>query len=450
MRVRTHFVRVAAALALAGGLAIGPPPAGADREGQGPATPAPPDTLAVQTPETLEFTPDSEETPPPRHGRRGERRYATEEEWLSTPFGERLLTEPDAWHVPHGHRGRLDMTIDYNRVDPLRLGMAGQVQDPSTMSPRLGGRVEYAMGRERLLYGIQLEQPLLPHGRLGFGVSMSRRTDHSELQQMDDIENSLMLLFARRDYRDYFEREGFGAYLAWRVPDFSVVSVHVRNDTYRSLALRGGTGSLFERDHALRDNPLIDEGDVHAVLLRLERQARHTRRTKAGLYHWIEVERAGRGLGGDFEYTRALADLRSVLRLSPTATLVLRAVAGSAAAGELPEQKRFMVGGVDGLRAHAFAEYRGDQMLLGQAEYMAGLWRPHARGFEPGMHVIAFVDAGRAWDNPRHGWDPRRQHLQFDGGFGLGNGDDLRVYVARNLQRPRSKAVLSVRLQRPF
>ena len=60
---------------------------------------------------------------------------------------------------------------------------------------------------------MQLEQPLLPPARLALGVSAVRRTDHSELQQVDDAENSLALLFARQDYRDYFEREGFGAYL---------------------------------------------------------------------------------------------------------------------------------------------------------------------------------------------------------------------------------------------
>ena len=79
------------------------------------------------------------------------------------------------------------------------------------------------------------------------GVDVSRRTDHGDLQQIDDVENSLLLLVAHEDWRDYFEREGVGAYLSWRVPDFSTVSVHVRSDRYRSLAVqrrtcpRGGT-----------------------------------------------------------------------------------------------------------------------------------------------------------------------------------------------------------------
>ena len=422
-----------------------------------PARAAEPDTLGAPPPGLLEFTPlapasDSLAAPSaPDAGLVGET------EWLSASFGERLLTEPEAWREwrghdgRHGHDGRFEPIADYNRADLLRIGFAGETQDPSTMAPRIGGRFEYATGRRRALYGVQLEQPLLPRGRLAFGVSMSRRTDHSELQQVDDVENSLALLFARQDYRDYFEREGFGAYLAWRVPDFSVVSVHARNDTYRSLRLQGGTRSIFERDRVLRDNPPVDEGDIHAVLLRLERQTRRTARTRAGLYHWIELERAGHGMGGDFEYTRALADLRSVLRLSPTATLALRAVGGTTATGVLPAQKQFTAGGVDGLRAHAFAQYRGNQLLLAQAEYTTALRRVRPRGFDAGLHAIAFVDAGRAWDDLGHAWDPARQHLQVDGGFGLATSEDnLRVYVARSLQRPRSGAVFSARLQRPF
>jgi outer membrane translocation and assembly module TamA len=209
--------------------------------------------------------------------------------------------------------------------------------------------------------------------------------------------------------------------------------------------------SLFARSRALRDNPPVDEGEIHALLLRLERQTRRTARTRAGFYHWVELEHAGHELGGDFAYTRALADLRSVVRLSPTATLALRAAGGSTLAGALPAQKEFTAGGADGLRAHAFAEYRGDRLLLAQAEYTTALWRVRPRGFDAGLHAIAFVDAGRAWDEPGRAWRPSRQHLVVDGGLGLTTAEDnLRVYVARSLQRSHSRAVFSVRLQRPF
>jgi hypothetical protein len=416
------------------------------------------DTLEVDTPGTLEFAPAPPESLPAAETRWGHPSLDAPE-CLGLPFGERLLTEPEVWGSRHRRGGfRLEPVGDYNRVDGVRLGIAAETQDPGSMLPRVGGRIEYALGRKRTTYGAQLEQPLLARARLGVGVSVSRRTDHSDLQQVDDVENSLALLFARQDYRDYFEREGCGAYVALRVPDVSIVSVHVRNDTYRSLALRPDTRSWFARDRELRDNPAVTEGEAHAVLLRLERQPRRAWRAHAGLYHWIEVERAGAGLGGDFAYTRGLADLRSVLRLTPGTTLVLRAAGGTTTAGTLPPQKQFTLGGVDGLRAHAFGRFRGDQLLLGQAECTVALPRPDrsaaraARGSSRSVaHAIVFVDAGDAWLGHEHAWDPAEQHIKVDGGVGLTTAEDnMRIYVARNLQRARASAMVSLRLQRPF
>lgn len=377
--------------------------------------------------------------------------YFQEDRWLRAPFGDNLITDPDAWRSLEDE-SRSHLIFDYNRVDRLRLGFGYEVQRPGTLLPRVGARIEYPFDRKRVGYGLQIEQPLMPPGRLAVGASMVRTTDHSELQQVEDFENTLALLFGRQDYRDYFEREGFGAYLSWRVPDFSTVSVHLRNDKYRSLPLQTGTVSWFNRDRQLRANPPVDEGEMRSVSLRLERLAHRTYRTRAGLYHWIELQRAGGArLGGDFTFTRLLADVRSVLRLSPATTLSLRGVVGYTPDGTLPFQKHFTVGGVDGLRAHTFAQYRGDQMLLGQAEYTAGLWPIRTGMLEGGVQAIAFLDVGRAWFDPSHSWSVADQHLGVDGGLGLALSEDgLRVYLAKNLQDADSDVVISLRLQRPF
>lgn len=386
-------------------------------------------------------------------------RLVAEEAWLRAPFGDRMLTPYEVWQSRRPRRfdrggvadGDAELLADYNRVDQLRIGLGLEAQRPESLLPRFGARIEYATGRKRWLSGVQLEQPLAPPARLVAGISWVRRTDHSDLQLVDDVENSLALLFGRSDYRDYFEREGHGAYLAWRVPDLSTISVHLRRDRYRSLATNRGTRSWFHRDRELRENPAVDDGEQRSVILRSERLARHTHRVRGGFYHWIELERAGRSLGGDFTYTRALADLRSVLRLSPASTLSMRAVAGATTAGDLPRQKAFTAGGVDGLRAHAFSEYSGDQMVLGQAEYSVGLWPIRTGSFDSDLQVIAFVDLGRAWSNPERTWDVNRQAMAVDGGFGVATADDdLRLYFARDLQHTDGDFVISLRLQRPF
>ena len=374
-------------------------------------------------------------------------------QWLRAPVGDALLTPPEPWRENHptGRGGDGALLLDYNRVDLLRYGVRLEAQQPETMYPRLGAKIEFATGRARWLYGVQVEQPLLPTARFVLGVGMTRSTDHPDLQQVEDVENSLALLFAHEDWRDYFEREGHGAYLSWRVPDFSTVSVHARSDEYRSLRSSRHIKSWFHTDRPLRENPAIDEGESHRALVRLERLAHHTSQTRGGFYHWIELQKAGGQLGGDFEYTRALADLRSVLRLSPAVTLSLRAVGGATLDGTLPAQERFALGGVDGLRAHAIGSFRGDQVALGQAEYTIGLWQVHGSGFEGGLHAIVFADAGTAWDHAEGGWDVTRQKFAVDGGFGIATSeDDVRLTFARNLQEPDSDFVVGLRLNRPF
>lgn len=400
--------------------------------------------------DTLRFAPHPPDVRAEEEGEVAEH-FGHAQVWRRAPFGDHLLTPTDQWLAEGRRHQRLDLHVDYNRVDPLRLGVSYEAQAPGTLYPRFGARYELATGRDRGLYGFQLEQPLVASGRYAVGGSAVRVTDHLDLQQVDDLENSLALLFARNDNRDYFEREGLGGYVAWRVPDFSDVSLHLRSDDYRSLPLYGTTRSWFRRDRDLRPNPAIDDGRARTVTLRLDRIAHRAHRARAGFYHWVEIERAGGRLGGDFAYTRALADLRAVVRVSPASTLALRGVAGTTGTGTLPAQRQFIAGGVDVLRAHAQGEYRGNEVALGQAELTAGLWRVRGRAFEGGLHAIAFMDAGRAWTNPDRAWDPQRQNMAVDAGLGVGTSEDnLRLYVARNLQHPGAGYVLSVRLQRPF
>jgi hypothetical protein len=365
------------------------------------------------------------------------------------PYGERILMNADTWEWAHGIGRYGGPLIDYNRVDMLRIGLAGQVGREQESMPRVGGRVEYAFGRTRWLYGVQFEQPLV--AGVAVGASMTRLTDHGELQQTEDWENSLALLFARQDYRDYFEREGFGGYMSARLGAVTTASVHLREDRYRSLPLDTGTRSWFNRDTPLRDNPPIDDGEGRTLTLRFERLARRVVRPSAGIYHWVAIETAGDRLGGDFRYTRAIADVRGVVRLSPATSVALRAIAGSTFDGRLPAQRGFALGGVDGLRAHNTAQFQGDQVLLLQGEYDLALWTLRRRWFDGGLRALVFIDSGKAWRNGGRGWDVNRQQLAVDGGFGLATDDDgLRVYFAQDLQEPRPDFNVGVRLQRPF
>jgi len=408
--------------------------------------PAPP---AAGIPDTLEFNaipPDTLTGTEAHHSEADQE----DQEWMSARTGDRLITDRDLWRARGSRTSTWKAFLDYNRVDRLRFGAGYELQVRDPMAPRLGGRLEYADGRDQTLYGVQIEQPILRPGRISVGASLVRRTDYHELHQLSDFENTVALLLARHDYRDYWDREGEGVYLAWRVPDFSTVSVHWRRDQYRTLVSHGAT-SWFNRDAELRPNPAIDDGETHTVALSMEKGARTTLHTQAGTYHWVEAEWAGGSLGGDFTYTRVLGDLRGVLRLTPATTLMLRGVAGTTTHGELPAQKVFPLGGPDGLRAHSFAQYQGEQVALIQAEYIIGLWKLRTGAFEGGLHAIVFADAGQAWTDPDHRWSIGDRKIEMDGGVGLAAAEDkLRVYFAKDLHRTSSPFVITARLQRPF
>ena len=146
-----------------------------------------------------------------------------------------------------------------------------------------------------------------------------------------------------------------------------------------------------------------------------------------------------------------LGDVRSVVRLSPASSLSLRVVGGTCTDGTLPGQKRFGVGGVDGLRGHPLNAFQGSQAAMTQAEYTLGLWALRGEGFEADLHAIVFVDTGTAWDNAGNHWDVQHQHFATDGGLGLATSeDDFRLYVARDLSDPNAPLTWSLRLQRPF
>ena len=370
--------------------------------------------------------------------------------WPRAPYGEGLLTGSEPWHTTERHQD-FDLLADYNRVDALRLGFRWRLRGDQPLMPRLAVRLEQAFGRERTNYGAEFEQPIQRSGHFAFGGFLLRRTDRNDLQQIADLDNSLSMLFSHYDFRDYFEREGAGAYVAWRVPDFSNISLHVQNNRYRSLHAFQDLWSISHGNRPLAPNPAIDEGEGHSLLLRLERAVPGAHGGRPSFCHWIEIDRAAHGMGGDFSYVRAIADVRGVIRLSPATSLALRGVAGHTPNGTLPLQKQFTLGGPDGLRAHPLDSFRGSRAALGQAEYDVNLWSVRGGGMGGGLHALAFADAGTAWNGNGSSYDLGGQKLAVDGGVGLALSDNsLNVCFARDLQDFDKEFVIQVRLERPF
>ncbi|HSV32437.1 MAG TPA: BamA/TamA family outer membrane protein [Atribacteraceae bacterium] len=108
-----------------------------------------------------------------------------------------------------------------------------------------------------------------------------------------------------------------------------------------------------------------------------------------GWYGILQVEMAGRFLGGDQHYTKYSLDLRNYIPAGEEAVVALRLQAGLADT-VLPEYDQFAIGGVGSLRGYDLHEFQGDKMLLFNLEYR---WE-----IAEGTQVVFFGDAGYAWD----------------------------------------------------
>ncbi|MCS7066863.1 MAG: outer membrane protein assembly factor, partial [Fimbriimonadales bacterium] len=109
--------------------------------------------------------------------------------------------------------------------------------------------------------------------------------------------------------------------------------------------------------------------------------------TRAGLYATALVEQTLRR--SDFQFSRVVGEARYYIPFGGERVLLLRGLAG-VASDSLPLSEKFWLGGFELLRGYDQDEFRGDQMLLGSAEFRF-----------PVMEAVQgalFVDVGAAWD----------------------------------------------------
>jgi len=124
-----------------------------------------------------------------------------------------------------------------------------------------------------------------------------------------------------------------------------------------SFLMRSLQGDLFQRDQAVRAEGTLEVAD---------------------------------GLGGDFKFTRFVAQLRGARRVSAHQTLFGRLLLG-VSGGDLPPQRRFALGGEGTLRGRPTKAYEGDQVALVTVEH----------AYEPlrWPAVIVLYEGGRTSDD---------------------------------------------------
>jgi hypothetical protein len=443
---------------------------------------------------------------PLRYTRSGDRIRATEQGIDEEPWWRRVEHEQD-WS---GTRLHVASAGAYNRVEGLPINLGPQMErDFDGWTARLDA---YAVLRTASSFrstdndvGHNLRTEIRLGGRRGvlLGAGAYDLVTPVEAWGLSNLETGLTSGLFRRDYRDWYNRQGGSLEAGFFVGPDATLKASYASEHWSPRAA-ANAWSLFRSDAAWRPNPTLDDARAHLARLALNIDTRSDEANPwAGWYvagefehGWVRFDSlAGTGVVRSYpatdaaQYNRLFVDLRRYNRVSRNVQLNLRVVAGGWLGGDaLPTERRLSVDGYDALPGFGFRRpvsgldvstcafgavpagmpAQCDRIALAQAEYRSALhlhlfdwdnddWvRPHLNA--NGAWVL-FLDAGRGWmTGPGSGSGPVRygrwtlpdpSTFHTDIGFGL-DFDNVGVYVAKALSEAGLPARVFIRLQHRF
>ncbi len=328
-------------------------------------------------------------------------------------------------------------TRPYNRIEALPLVIGPRIttggSNPFRFEALLIYRTEagFDPGDDDFGYQVRVRQWLGGYRDLWVEGGVQSIIDPVENWQLSNLENSLALFFFRRDYRDYYEREGWYGRFGWKASGL-FGSLEFRDERHRSVQTRGAWTILFNTEDDHRANAAADAGDLQSLALTVGVDTRNDPDEPwSGWYNQLSFEQAigGQLSGNDADFSHLLVDLRRYTRVSRNSVVALRLLGGGRIGDNpLPAQRQHVIGGVGSLPGYdqrvfdcgarsdpSFGQAAGygcQRFTLFQAEYRTGLsfdfrWDhqqvpgefrgdPFAVQFDPS--IVLFYNAGTAWE----------------------------------------------------
>ena len=312
-----------------------------------------------------------------------------------------------------------DAFVHYNRVDGTNLGF----KLPSTSwwikndhRFALLGKLGYTFKRKKIQYSIGLEKWFFRPYKPSLGIKAYSLTATQDDWIIGTEENSMAAFFIREDFRDYYLKNGFQAYLKQGFGASGLVKIAYQRNEIENLTKKTDW-SLFGGDKKFRPNPAA----LHANFENEWNEARarisslsadllldtrnHRDDPTRGWLISVFAERAGYSLHSDYEFQRCIVDLRRYQPMGWDENIVLRLRAGSTQ-GMVPPAYWFDIGGISTLRAYDYKSLTGNRMVLANLEY-------HLRTSESDwfifhdFDIILFMDSGLAWFTDDRTYDER-------------------------------------------
>jgi len=357
--------------------------------------------------------------------------------------------------------------IGFNRVEGLSIGLGSRkhLYWDGSMALALYGQVGYAFKahRWRAQLGATRQFTAGTNNLFELGGEIYTLTDTKDEWIIDKTENDLAAFFLKRDYRDYYDREGFSFY-AGHYLNTAALSAHLRvqylNELHSSMRNRTDW-ALFGRDRSFRLNPDIDEGRLNAIRVALNLSSvQPSPQRISGWRVLTAMEYTSPSLNSDLDYTQYIIDVRRYQPVSSYDSFNVRLRAGTSE-GDVPMQRIYELGGLGTLPAFPHKIFAGNRMLLMNAEYVIRGDVLSQLAFIPrnmfgGLSLLLFVDSG--WvgnvDNSIgifSGFDDfSLNNMKTSIGFGFGSRDgNARLGFAWRTDHSES-AVIFFRIMRPF
>lgn len=317
----------------------------------------------------------------------------------------------------------------YNRVEglPIMFGPVIQTRGPNPLRVEALAiwRTESGadLDTDRMGYQVTLEQFLGGRREASIGGSAFSVVQPLDRWQLSDLEASLAAAVFHEDFRDYYDRSGWSAFVDVRPVRWVEGRLEVRSEQHRAVPARD-PWSLFDGGDAWRLQPLVAEGEIRSVVGSLTLDRRDDADDPA--VGWLARAAIEHPVGGslvrpdltlvtphgdpgfldqppppsipatpvDLDFTTALVDVRRYTPVGYRSQLNLRVVGGGALSERaLPPQFQHALGGVAtlpglptffvdcGARSAAgthagerfFPAYGCDRFALVQAEYRGAL-----------------------------------------------------------------------------
>jgi hypothetical protein len=340
----------------------------------------------------------------------------------------------------------------YNRVEGVAIFAALRRKiTHRDFYPGYKAELGFGFAEDRGQYLLGFEQPIAPRGKVTLGADgyRSNLTFFYSKETLSSGENTASGFFLHKDYWDWFQAEGLRGYFGFYPSPFFSIDVGITEQDETSLH-NTTDWSLFNQTADFVSNPQIKEGQLRAFNAFAAYDSRPTdwrgkmrpRSAWGGVEYWYRAgwERADGGLGGDFDFWRITADLRTYFRVSSRQVIATRIFAGTGedSSGLLPPQRRFFLGGLGTLRGQNYRSAQGDNAVMANVEYGFALTR---RGK---AEALFFIDSGVAWDEG----SLSRQFIPVDVGTGLRAGS-LTILLATQVNRS-SDAKVYIRFQESF